>query len=238
MKRNNRREVFVRRLELKADSVLLLLWDTVTEEGCQCSRWDGEEKGGGGRAPSRDQRWRVQKAENKEGINETHQRGGAIAADENVSKILEASALSVFNLLSGHADISPSSHYQALLCKWDNAAAELIFSCFINFSFTDLGRNLSRTIKRWLQKLIKQEYTVFWIDGAGFIPWYIFIVSLRFKSTQLKICGHVDDERCQLLTFSRGPYSPQGRHYSLPPSCSFASFSFRPSLLSALGGLP
>lgn len=94
---------------------------------------------GGRQALRRDQRLRVQKLENKEGINETHQHDRTIMADVKVSKIPEISDFIVFNLLSGHVGVSPRSHYQPYCAI---SGAHLFFSSIFSFSFTDLGHKV------------------------------------------------------------------------------------------------
>lgn len=98
---------FVWCLDLKADSVfllllLLLLWNTMTEEDCQCSRWNGE-KGEADEHQSEIKDEEFKKLENKGGANETHQHDRA----NRGWKILEISDLIVFNLFSGRAGVSP-----------------------------------------------------------------------------------------------------------------------------------
>lgn len=88
------------------------------------------------------------KLENKEGINETHQHDRAITADVNDSKILEISDLIVFNLFSGHAGVSPSSHYRPY-----SANETILCSLVLNYSFLVLFICLLQT---WVTTLAVQ----------------------------------------------------------------------------------
>lgn len=89
---------------------------------------------GGRRALRRDQRLRVQKLENKEGINETHQHHRAITADVKVSKILEISDI-----------IVTRSHYQTY-CAVHLFSLVLLFifllQTWVTKSNTDIGRTI------------------------------------------------------------------------------------------------
>lgn len=83
--------------------------------------------------------------ENKEGINKTHQHDRAITSNEEVSKILEISHLIVFNSFSGHAGVSPSSHYRPY-CANEPIRRSLVFTSFLVslfiYLFADLGRKV------------------------------------------------------------------------------------------------
>ena len=108
------------------------------------------------------------KLENKEGINETHQHDRAITAGMKVSKILEISHLIVFNPFSGHAGVSPSSHYRPYCANEPIRRSLVLTSSFLVLLYiylsqtwvTQCNTNLGRTISRcrWMQTRVQQEY--------------------------------------------------------------------------------
>ncbi len=86
----------------------------MTEEGGGVNA-QGEKERREGRQMSTEARSKMESSKSwrtEKGINETHQHDRAITADVKLSKILEISDLIVFYLFSGHAGVSPSSHYR------------------------------------------------------------------------------------------------------------------------------
>lgn len=151
IKRINRREVLCDSWSRRVTQSSSFSHETMTEEeGVECSRWERKEA---------DKHWgeikdgEFKKLENKEGINETHQHDRAITAGVKVSKILEISHLIVFNPFSGHAGLSPSSHYR-LYCANEpirhslvltSSFLVLIFIYLLQIWVTKFNANLGRT---------------------------------------------------------------------------------------------
>lgn len=139
--------------------------DTGRGGGCQCSRWEGEEREEAVEHGDEIKDGQFKKLVKKEGINEKHRHKGAIMASVEVSKIFEISHLIASDPVLRHGGVSPSSHYW-LYCAnesiWHSLVLTLPISMFYYLSRADVGHKMQQQNHiqyscNWKQTLLKKN---------------------------------------------------------------------------------